>query len=146
MAAIRNGAHARALMRSQDGALQPMRVIVVWRLRTAADCRPTVPAPLEPRESHLCIEQRCRRTRSRTDHGANAAIRVNRRCTTAGGHAGQKCQNEKGAKCRADGSAWSAKKCAAEWKEAKAANKIEKGTSWPKFWSDCNKRLKSASK
>ena len=38
------------------------------------------------------------------------------------------------------------KKCAAEWKEAKAANKIEKGTSWPKFWSDCNKRLKSASK
>jgi hypothetical protein len=38
------------------------------------------------------------------------------------------------------------KKCAAEWKEAKAANKIEKGTSWPKFWSDCNKRLKSTSK
>jgi regulator of protease activity HflC (stomatin/prohibitin superfamily) len=38
------------------------------------------------------------------------------------------------------------KKCAAEWKEAKAANKIEKGTGWPKFWSDCNKRLKSASK
>ena len=38
------------------------------------------------------------------------------------------------------------KKCAAEWKEAKAANKIEKGATWPKFWSDCNKRLKSASK
>jgi hypothetical protein len=38
------------------------------------------------------------------------------------------------------------KKCAAEWKEAKAANKVEKGATWPKFWSDCNKRLKSASK
>jgi hypothetical protein len=38
------------------------------------------------------------------------------------------------------------KKCATEWKEAKAATKTEKGTSWPKFWSDCNKRLKAAAK
>ena len=38
------------------------------------------------------------------------------------------------------------KKCGAEWKEAKAAAKIEKGTTWPKYWSACNKRLKSASK
>lgn len=38
------------------------------------------------------------------------------------------------------------KKCAVEWKEAKAANKVEKGATWSKFWSDCNKRLKSASK
>ena len=37
------------------------------------------------------------------------------------------------------------KKCAVEWKEAKAASKVEKGTTWPKFWSACNKRLKSAS-
>jgi hypothetical protein len=36
------------------------------------------------------------------------------------------------------------KKCGAEWKEMKASNKIEKGTTWPKFWSACNKRLKSA--
>ncbi len=36
------------------------------------------------------------------------------------------------------------KKCGAEWKEAKAAGKIEKGMKWPKFWSACNKRLKSA--
>jgi len=36
------------------------------------------------------------------------------------------------------------KKCAAEWKEAKAAGKIEKGMKWPKFWSACNKRLKAA--
>ena len=38
------------------------------------------------------------------------------------------------------------KKCAAEWKEQKAAGKIEKGTSWPKYWSACNKGLKAASK
>lgn len=37
------------------------------------------------------------------------------------------------------------KKCAAEWKEAKASGKIEKGATWPKFWSACNKRLKAAS-
>ena len=37
-------------------------------------------------------------------------------------------------------------KCAAEWKEAKASGKTEKGASWPKFWSDCNKRLKAAAK
>ena len=37
------------------------------------------------------------------------------------------------------------KKCAVEWKEAKAASKVEKGMTWPKFWSACNKRLKSAS-
>lgn len=36
------------------------------------------------------------------------------------------------------------KKCAAEWKAAKAAGKIEKGMKWPKFWSACNKRLKGA--
>ncbi len=38
------------------------------------------------------------------------------------------------------------KKCAAEWKEAKAAGKAEKDATWPKFWSDCNKRLKAAAK
>jgi hypothetical protein len=37
-------------------------------------------------------------------------------------------------------------KCAAEWKETKAAAKAEKGATWPKFWSDCNKRLKAAAK
>ena len=36
------------------------------------------------------------------------------------------------------------KTCAGEWKEAKAAGKIENGTTWPKFWSACNKRLKAA--
>jgi hypothetical protein len=35
------------------------------------------------------------------------------------------------------------KKCAAEWDAAKAAGKVEKGMTWPKFWSACNKRLKA---
>ncbi len=36
------------------------------------------------------------------------------------------------------------KKCGAEWKEAKAAGKVEKTMTWPKYWSACNKRLKTA--
>lgn len=35
------------------------------------------------------------------------------------------------------------KKCGAEWKAAKAAGKTEKGMTWPKYWSNCNKRLKA---
>ena len=34
------------------------------------------------------------------------------------------------------------KKCGAEWREAKAGGKVEKGMTWPKFWSACNTRLK----
>lgn len=34
------------------------------------------------------------------------------------------------------------RKCGAEWKEAKAANKLAAGQKWPQFWSACNKRLK----
>ena len=34
------------------------------------------------------------------------------------------------------------KKCGDEWKEAKAAGKTG-GLKWPKFYSDCNKRLKA---
>lgn len=37
------------------------------------------------------------------------------------------------------------KKCAAEWKVAKEAGKIEKGMKWPQYWSACNKRLKGTS-
>ena len=33
-------------------------------------------------------------------------------------------------------------KCAAEWKTAKEAGKVEAGMKWPKFWSQCNARLK----
>jgi hypothetical protein len=34
------------------------------------------------------------------------------------------------------------KKCGAEWREAKAGGRVEKGMTWPKFWSACNTRLK----
>ena len=34
------------------------------------------------------------------------------------------------------------KKCSAEWKDAKAAGKTG-GLKWPKFYSECNKRLKA---
>jgi hypothetical protein len=36
------------------------------------------------------------------------------------------------------------KKCGAEWKAAKAAGKVQKGMTWPKYWSACNKRLKGS--
>lgn len=36
------------------------------------------------------------------------------------------------------------KKCGEEWKAAKAAGKVQKGMTWPKYWSACNKRLKGA--
>lgn len=35
------------------------------------------------------------------------------------------------------------KKCGAEWKEAKAAGKTD-GLKWPKFYSQCNARLKGS--
>ena len=34
------------------------------------------------------------------------------------------------------------RKCAAEWKTAKAGGKIAEGMKWPKYWSQCNARLK----
>jgi hypothetical protein len=35
------------------------------------------------------------------------------------------------------------KKCAAEWHDAKAQGKLPPGMTWPKFWSECNARLKA---
>jgi hypothetical protein len=35
------------------------------------------------------------------------------------------------------------RRCGAEWREAKAAGKVEKAMTWPKYWSACNKRLKA---
>jgi hypothetical protein len=35
------------------------------------------------------------------------------------------------------------KQCGAEWRAAKKAGKIEKTMTWPKFWSECNTRLKA---
>jgi hypothetical protein len=37
------------------------------------------------------------------------------------------------------------KACSAEWKSAKAGGKMEPGMKWPKFWSECNTRLKAKS-
>lgn len=34
------------------------------------------------------------------------------------------------------------KQCGAEWKKAKADGKVEKGVTWSKYYSACNKRLK----
>jgi len=31
-------------------------------------------------------------------------------------------------------------------KKRKPPAKLKRGTTWPKFWSDCNKRLKAAAK
>ncbi|MBZ6074748.1 hypothetical protein [Microvirga puerhi] len=37
-------------------------------------------------------------------------------------------------------------KCSAEWKQMKTDGKVTKDMKWPKFWSDCNKRLKGGDK
>lgn len=34
------------------------------------------------------------------------------------------------------------KQCGAEWKTMRAGGKVEKGMTWPKYYSACNKRLK----
>src|SRR5690242_13026437 len=34
--------------------------------------------------------------------------------------------------------------CAADWKADKAAGKIPAGMTWPKYWSECDKRKKAA--
>jgi hypothetical protein len=38
------------------------------------------------------------------------------------------------------------KACGLQWRTAKAAGKIQAGQTWPHYWSDCNKRLKTAAK
>ncbi len=35
------------------------------------------------------------------------------------------------------------KQCGTEWRAAKSAGQVEKGMTWPKYWSACNKRLKA---
>ena len=34
--------------------------------------------------------------------------------------------------------------CAADWKAEKAAGKVPAGMTWPKYWSECDKRKKAA--
>lgn len=38
------------------------------------------------------------------------------------------------------------RQCGQEWRDAKKAGKIEKGMTWPKYWSACNTRLKKKGK
>ena len=35
------------------------------------------------------------------------------------------------------------KTCGEQWKVYKASGQVQPGESWPKYWSDCNKRLKA---
>src|SRR5262245_21949038 len=35
------------------------------------------------------------------------------------------------------------KECGAEWRQAKEKGTLDKGATWPKFWSACNTRLKA---
>ena len=35
------------------------------------------------------------------------------------------------------------KECGVQWRGLKAANKVPAGTSWPQYWSACNKQLKA---
>ena len=37
-------------------------------------------------------------------------------------------------------------KCSLEWKQARAGGKVAKDMKWPKFWSECNTRLKEGAK
>jgi hypothetical protein len=37
-------------------------------------------------------------------------------------------------------------KCSLEWKEARAGGKLAKDVKWPKFWSECNTRLKGGTR
>jgi hypothetical protein len=37
-------------------------------------------------------------------------------------------------------------KCSLEWKQARAGGKVAKEMKWPKFWSECNTRLKEGAK
>jgi hypothetical protein len=34
------------------------------------------------------------------------------------------------------------RQCGQEWRDAKKAGKVDKGMTWPKYWSACNARLK----
>jgi len=34
--------------------------------------------------------------------------------------------------------------CGADWKAEKAAGKVPAGMTWPKYWSECDKRKKAA--
>jgi hypothetical protein len=78
-------------------------------------------------------------------HRASAQTAVKEE-SKAKAEAGEKkaAKAEKKAKKRADRTAAKARQqqCGTEWKEARAAGKVEKYMTWPKYYSECNKRLK----
>jgi hypothetical protein len=83
--------------------------------------------------------------------GGRRSARVTAACHYAkrvgADHASRACQPAKVKKAPTAGQLAARerqKKCRAEWKAAKAAGKVEKGMTWPKYWSACNKRLKAA--
>ena len=121
-----------------------MRVIVGHRLRTAADCRPNVTRAFASHEGndvmykvvfsaalavamitapmpHLILAAAAQQQASAPDKNAKPKKEPS---------AGQLAARER------------QKKCAAEWKETKAAGKVEKDATWPKYWSACSKRAK----
>jgi len=91
-------------------------------------------------QSYDCYPARCRITRG------SAAATLFRRVRAAVEGIREGCQTKKGPSAGQLAARERQTKCAAEWKETKAAGKTEKGTTWPKFWSDCNRRLKAAAK
>ena len=91
-------------------------------------------------QSYDCYPARCRITRG------SAAATLFRRVRAAVERIREGCQTKKGPSAGQLAARERQTKCAAEWKETKAAGKTEKGTTWPKFWSDCNRRLKAAAK
>jgi hypothetical protein len=36
------------------------------------------------------------------------------------------------------------RQCGAQWREARAAGRLPRGMTWPRYWSQCNARLKRA--
>jgi hypothetical protein len=111
-----------------------MRDIVLCRLRTAADRRPTAPAPLEIKGSEVMYK---------VMFAAALAVELitapmPQLMSTAAAQQ-QASTPDKSAKTKKEQSAGQLaarerqKKCAAEWKETKAAGKVEKDATWPKF-------------
>jgi len=122
-----------------------MRVIVLSRLRTAADCRPTAAAPLQIKGSEM------QKIMFAAALAAGLITAPMPQLMSTAAAQQQASTPDKNAKMKKEPSAGQLaarerqKKCAVEWKGAKAAGKVENGTTWPKFWSACNKRLKATS-
>ena len=85
----------------------------------------------------------CRgRAGRRSAGGAAAGARAQRASADRAGQTGQESKSQKTADRRSARRAQARQKiCGAEWRAAKKAGKIEKGLTWPKYWSACNKRL-----